>query len=92
MKKSFAVLNVKCGGCANSLKKGLAQEFGEVEVDLEVLPRVITLDIEEQDIEKLKAKVKAMGYPFASESMGFVDETATKAKSFISCAVGKIDL
>jgi len=92
MKQSFPVLNVKCGGCANSLKKGLAEEFGEVEVDLDVLPRVITLDIEEENIERLKVKVKSLGYPFVSEEMGLFDETATKAKSFVSCAVGKIDL
>ena len=92
MKQSFAVLNVKCGGCANTLKKGLEEEFGEVEVDLNVVPREITLEIEESQIDKLKAKVKSMGYPFASEEMGFVDETATKAKSFVSCAIGKIDI
>ena len=92
MKQSFAVLNVKCGGCANSLKKGLIDEFGVVEVDLNVVPRVISLDIEDKDIDRLKAKVKAMGYPFASEEMGFMDETTTKAKSFVSCAVGKFEL
>ncbi len=92
MKQSFALLNIKCSGCANSLKKGLKEEFGEVEIDLNVIPRLITLEIEEQDIEKLKTKVKSMGYPFASQEMGFVDEAATKAKSFVSCAVGKFDV
>ena len=39
MKQTFEVINVKCGGCASTLKKSLAEEFGEVEVDLEVTPK-----------------------------------------------------
>ncbi|HIP26902.1 MAG TPA: heavy metal transporter, partial [Flavobacteriaceae bacterium] len=36
MKQTFEVKNVKCAGCAGTLKKSLLEEFGEVEVDLEV--------------------------------------------------------
>jgi copper chaperone CopZ len=39
MKQTFKVENVKCGGCANTLKKKLLNRFGEVEVNLEVTPR-----------------------------------------------------
>ncbi|KIM07127.1 MAG: heavy metal transporter [Sulfurovum sp. FS08-3] len=92
MKQSFALLNIKCSGCANTLKKGLKEEFGEVEVDLSVVPRLITLEIEDENIDNLKTKVKSMGYPFASQELGFIDEAATKAKSFVSCAIGKLDV
>ncbi len=37
MKQTFEVINVKCGGCASTLKTSLAEEFGEVEVNLLVL-------------------------------------------------------
>ena len=47
MKQTFEVLNVKCGGCANTLTKSLKEEFGDVEVSLDVNPRQITLDIED---------------------------------------------
>jgi len=89
MKQTFEVLNVKCEGCAATLKTKLYDEFGEVEVNLDVNPRKITLDIDDKDIDKLSFALKNLGYPFISEEMSFVDSTSTKAKSFVSCAVGK---
>jgi len=38
MKQTFEVINVKCGGSANTLKTSLQEEFGEIEVKLEVEP------------------------------------------------------
>jgi len=90
MKQTFQVINVKCGGCANTLKEKLAKDFGEVEVNLEKEPREITLEIEQKDIPALGEALKKLGYPFITENMGFVDSTSAKAKSFVSCAIGKI--
>lgn len=90
-KQTFQVLNVKCGGCANTLKKSLLEEFGEVEVNLEVMPREITLSIDETQIESLKSKLKTLGYPFASDELNTIEKITTTAKSFVSCAIGKMD-
>jgi copper chaperone CopZ len=92
MKQTFEVLNVKCGGCANTLIKSLADEFGEVSVDLECEPRKITLDVEEDQIEKLKLKLRSLGYPLTTDELSTVQTLTTTAKSFVSCAVGKMDL
>ncbi len=91
MKQTFSVLNVKCGGCANTLKKSLLEEFGEVEVNLEVIPREITLEIDETQIESLRLKLKGLGYPLASDELNTLQKITTTAKSFVSCAIGKID-
>ena len=91
MIQTFKIINVKCGGCASTLKEKLFEQFGEVEVDLEVEPRQITLDIEEKDIPLLGEALKKLGYPFVTEEMGFVDNTSAKAKSFVSCAIGKMN-
>ena len=91
MKQTFEVLNIKCGGCTNTVKKALLEEFGEVEVDLEVMPRKITLDIEDDKIDDLKQKLKSLGYPFVDEKLNTIEKFGTTAKSFISCAIGKID-
>ena len=56
MQKSFKVLNVKCGGCTNTIKEALRDEFGEVAVNLNEEPRVITLEIENEDKEALLRK------------------------------------
>ncbi len=91
MKKTFEVINVKCGGCATTLKEKLFEKFGEVEVNLTKEPREITLNIEEDQIAELAKELKKLGYPLASEEMGFVESTSAKAMSFVSCAIGKMN-
>lgn len=90
MKQTFEVLNVKCGGCANTLKTKLLEEFGEVSVNLELEPRQITLDIEERALPALRTKLKALGYPMSDEDLTAIEGFSTTAKSFVSCAVGKM--
>ncbi|MCW8821188.1 MAG: heavy-metal-associated domain-containing protein [Sulfurovum sp.] len=89
MQQSYEVFNVKCSGCASTLKTKLAEEFGEIEVNLEVIPRKITLEMEDKDVMKLAKALRELGYPLASEEMGFMDSTSAKAKSFVSCVIGK---
>jgi len=90
MKQTFEVINVKCGGCANTLTTKLADEFGEVEVNLEVEPRQITLVIEEANVPSLREKLKKLGYPMNDEDLTTIEGFSTTAKSFVSCAVGKM--
>ena len=90
MKQTFEVINVKCGGCASTLKTALAKEFGEVSVNLEVDPRQITLNIEEANIPALRQKLKKLGYPMSDEDLTTIEGFSTTAKSFVSCAVGKM--
>jgi copper chaperone CopZ len=92
MKQSFLIQNVKCGGCANTLKTKLRDEFGEIEVDLNKTPREIILDIESDKIKLLRKALISLGYPMVDEDLGFIDTTSTKAKSFVSCAVGKFEI
>ena len=91
MKKTFQVENVKCGGCAATLKKKLEPLFGEIEVDLEKEPREITLEIADDQIATLQAELRSLGYPLSTDTLGFVDNTTAKVKSFVSCAVGKME-
>lgn len=63
MKKTLEVYNVKCGGCANTLTSALKEDFGEVTVNLDVEPRQITLEIEDDKIQELKTKLRSLGYP-----------------------------
>lgn len=90
MKQTYKVLNVKCGGCANTLKTKLHDEFGEVKVNLDVEPREITLDIEEEQLPALRKKLISLGYPMSDENLSKFGEVSTNAKSFVSCAVGKM--
>ena len=73
------------------LNQKLMDAFGEIEVDLTREPREITLDIDEKEVDLLAVKLKLLGYPLVGENMGFVDSTSAKAKSFVSCAIGKMN-
>jgi len=90
MKRTLEVENVKCGGCASTLKKALKADYGEVEVNLEKTPREITLDISDDNMENLKLKLRTLGYPLVDDELSTFQTINTKAKSFVSCAIGKM--
>ncbi|WP_281951007.1 heavy-metal-associated domain-containing protein [Nitrosophilus kaiyonis] len=93
MKKSFETLNIKCEGCANSIKKALSSYFDFIEIDLSKEPRIVTVDIKNQDDEeKLKTILRGLGYPLINDRLTKTQEIGLKTKSFISCAVGKFTL
>lgn len=92
MQQTFEVLNVKCGGCANTLIKSLSDDFGEVKVDLECEPRKITLNVEDDQMENLKLKLRSLGYPLTTDELNTLQTLKTSAKSFVSCAIGKMDI
>ncbi len=90
MRTKITVDNIKCGGCAGSIKKGLKSypEVSDVIVDVEKE----SVEIEHSDnlpIEKLKDKLSSMGYPAKGTLEGF-EKLAANAKSYVSCAIGKI--
>ncbi len=91
MFKKFKVLNVKCDGCASTLKKSLKADFGDVEVDLSVDPREITVSMEDTDTEKLKLKLRDLGYPLETDELTTFQSIKSTSKSFVSCAIGKMD-
>ena len=87
MKTTLEILNLKCGGCANSIKKGLItiKGTGEVSVDLE--NSIVTIDVTDDAMLNLvKEKLSAMGYP----EVGDANTILHKAKSFVSCASGRM--
>ena len=90
MKRQYQVLNVKCQGCANTLKSSLKDKFGDVDVDLGLNPRVITLDIELNQENELKLSLKKIGYPMSNENLSNIEKITTTAKSFVSCAIGRV--
>jgi copper chaperone CopZ len=82
---------VKCGGCAKTLKTKLDNDFDNVTINLEVEPREVTLDINSEDIDKLKMQLRELGYPMVDDELSIMQNIQTKTKSFVSCAIGKID-
>jgi copper chaperone CopZ len=91
MKKSYEVLNIKCNGCASRVKQSLSKRFDDVDVDLTKMPRIVTVDIKnDEDEEFLNTTLKSLGYPFSSDDTSSLEKVSLKAKSFVSCAIGKM--
>ena len=91
MLHTFEVQNIRCSGCANTITKALLNEgFSEVEVDLSCEPRKVTVDIENEAlVAHFRATLRKLGYPLIDEEIGFLDNANLKAKSVVSCAIGK---
>ena len=89
MSLSIQVENIKCGGCANSIKKGLMDEAGVSMVEINVEHGMVSIDGENLDRDAIAAHLLKMGYPESGSVEGIKAATA-KAKSFVSCAIGKV--
>lgn len=89
----FEVSNIRCSGCANTIVKALSEEgFEEVSVDLSCEPRKVTAKVpDEARLALFKSTLIKLGYPLSHSSIGLVENTVLKAKSFVSCAIGKIN-
>ena len=65
--RKFAVENVKCENCAKLIKNALRDEFGEVEVDLNTQPRVLSLNVDETRISALKNALDELNFSIIKE-------------------------
>lgn len=84
--EKIKIENLKCNGCASTIKKGLLN-FDEVEsVDVYIEDSVVEIGYNGNDIEKYKNKLSALGYPEAGNN-----STISVVKSFVSCAVGRVN-
>ncbi len=82
------VENLKCNGCASTIKKGVEkyEEVKSLEIDIEQSIVKINFDGEDDVIDIFKKKLSSLGYPESGNN-----NTISVAKSFVSCAVGKIN-
>jgi copper chaperone len=80
------VENVKCGGCAGSIRTRLMDKEGIEEVAVDVDKGLVSIKGDVSDMESIIARLSAMGYP----PKGSPNDVITRAKSFISCASGRL--
>ena len=87
MKAEIQIENLKCGGCAATIKKGILTINGVKEVEIDIEKSIVSITSEEGSLEEIKLKLSKLGYP----EVGDKNTVLHKAKSFVSCAVGRID-
>ena len=88
MSKEIIVIdNLKCGGGVNTVTKKLQAMEGVENVN--ILLEISTVEIEKEDYvtrEALIEKLSKLGYPEIGTS-----NMVQKAKSYVSCAIGRLD-
>ncbi|WP_282135490.1 cation transporter [Seonamhaeicola maritimus] len=88
MKTTLEIQNLKCGGCANTIITKLS--------DLEFVDDVVVNNDDnsvafsyknEETLNAVKNLLAKLGYP----EVGDKNALTTKAKSFVSCAIGRMN-
>ena len=87
MKTTLFVQNLKCTGCATTIINKLQQIPYVQEIEVDVLHGAITFEMPENEkIKPILEVLQKAGYPEIGEN----NNLSTQAKSYISCAIGKL--
>lgn len=90
MEMQFLVENIRCGGCVNTITSKLNDIDGIEKVEVDIEGQAITVQSSNDENRELIAKsLLSMGYPEQGSVEGF-DALKGKAKSVVSCAIGKM--
>lgn len=90
MKTIIEVENIKCGGCANSIRREIGTIQGVFSVDVNFIDGIISVDhTDEVERKTIADRLLKMGYPEKGSVEGF-EALKAGAKSFVSCAIGKL--
>jgi copper chaperone len=87
MTTEIKIENLKCGGCAATIKKGLLALNSVSEVIVDVEKSLVSVVSADENGMIIKEKLSKLGYP----ETGTKNTILHKASSFVSCAVGRID-
>jgi copper chaperone len=86
MESTIYIQNLKCGGCAKTILNNLNNIESVENVTINHENNSISLSHQPEILEKIKQTLKNIGYPEEGENNNILD----KAKSYVSCAVGKM--
>ncbi len=85
--EEIKIANLKCGGCATTIKKELLELKGVSKVSVDNDNDSVTVTYKEAIRETIIQKLHNLGYPEATEKNGLL----LKLKSYSSCMIGKIN-
>lgn len=85
----ISVENIKCGGCANSIRKSLLEIDGVSAVEVGVEEGWVEVTVESAARDAIVERLRGMGYPETGSVHG-LGAAGAKARSFVSCAVGRM--
>lgn len=90
MEMQFLVENIRCGGCANTITSKLSDINGVESVEVDIDGQAITVQSStDENRDQIAESLLSMGYPEQGTVEG-LEALKGKAKSVVSCAVGKM--
>lgn len=89
MSWTVAVENIKCGGCARSIEKAMSGIPGVEGVSVDVGANEVSVSGSDTLREVVLERLAKLGYPARGAVTGF-DAATARAKSYVSCAIGKV--
>jgi len=89
MSWTVAVENIKCGGCARTIEKAMSAIPGVEGFSVNVEANEVTVNAPDALRGAVLERLAKLGYPERGAVSGF-DAAAAKAKSYVSCAIGKV--
>jgi copper chaperone len=89
MQHAIYVENIKCGGCSHSILSKISALDGVSGVEVDVGSGRVVFTSNLDLVEGVKIKLADMGYPEQGSVEG-LSALGAKAKSFVSCAIGKM--
>lgn len=86
--EKIIIENLKCHGCANTIRREISKLAGvsAVEVRMEDSSVTVVYDDQLQQKDQILQKLAKIGYPEKGNN-SFVSEV----KSYVSCAIGRIN-
>ena len=89
MELQFEVENVKCGGCANTIETALRADPRLKSVAVDLSRHTVTVEAAADVRHDVATTLARLGYPEKGSVEG-LKSVAVVAKSFVSCAIGRL--
>ena len=83
---SFQIQNLKCGGCSSTITRKVETVEGVNSVVVDIDGSTVSFNGTEESADKTKVALDNLGYPLENK----MNTTVKKAKSYVSCMVGRI--
>ena len=87
MNNQVIIQNLKCGGCAHTIITELDKLEGVSGTAVNEETAEVTFDAELDKVEAVAKRLDELGYPIENDPNSILK----KAKSYVSCAVGRIN-
>ena len=86
MKHTVGIQNVKCGGCAKTIRNSVSEIEGVGMIHVDHDAHTISFESNEDTVPLVVKRLDELGYPVDESDNSLVK----KAKSFVSCARGRV--